>query len=181
MLVGIGLASSVSISVETFNYLDFFPSLGRLTLHIESLTPSPLGTGIEYRIVFFLENPSRYQGLGVKGFGSVLEIHSKNETVLIPYGSIHADASGPLPPYSDLRVLGDFEILDRNAVLLQSLLEGQGADFHFESTLLLHTFLEPSFGLALLFRCISDGQPATCDTVSTDITAYGSGPVGGGV
>ena len=178
-LIILALMSGASISLGTFNYVDFFSSLGRLTLRAESLTSELSQTGIEYHIAFVLENPSRYQGLGVKGFGSDLEIRSKDGASVIPYGSIEIDASGSLPPYSDLRIQGRFAIIGRGADLLRSLQETQGANFHLESTVELHTFLEPSFGLAISFRCVTHGEPTICETVSTDITAYGSGPVVG--
>lgn len=175
VFVGLSALSTATMALATRNYLEFFPAMDRVGARVASIEILPSNQDL-IRVLFVLENPTGYSGLGVSSFQVTLTFQNPDGTVYRAYGDIKSNAQGSLPSHSELKIPGEASVPGEWRGTSELLAQGRVlALFHL--TVALSSFLD-SFSQVIVHLDCSVGQPPVdCKRAGVDAvpSSYGGG------
>ncbi len=166
LFIGLSAFSTASMTLATHNYLEFFPAMDKLTARIATIEIRPENQDI--RLLFILQNPSGYSGLGFDGFQVSVTFQKPDGTSPRPYGSIQSAAQGALPPHAELRIPGEVPMQGYWNQTLELLSQGQLLAL-FQISISLTSFLDSVAEVIIHLDCPTVQSPVNCQRSGVDV------------
>lgn len=163
LFIGSSALSVVAMALATGNYLQFFPAMEKITVRITSAEVRPTDNGNDIEMVFVVENPTGYSGIGVRAFQASL-------TFKYPNGTKTAYGAPPTPPRS-ISSLPPYSILNFpwRAPMRSDTWGGIAEEFRdgkvsaaFRVLVNLSTFLDNMSWIIISYQCTVEQSPVDC-------------------
>lgn len=164
LFLGSTILSTVAMAVAVGNYMEFFPAMERVAVRVASVEFQLEEPAHKIIVLFVVDNPTGYSGLGVRSFQPSLTFEYPNGTT-VPYGAPPSLPKGTvfLAPYSRLEVPREVSMPTATwGAIAQDLAEGESIA-QFSVTLGLSTFLDSVSWIIINYSCTVASSPVNCE------------------
>lgn len=164
LFLGSAVLSTVAMAVAAGNYMEFFPAMERVAVRVASVEFQLEEPAHKIIVLFVVDNPTSYSGLGVRSFQPSLTFEYPNGTT-VPYGAPPSLPKGIvfLAPYSRLEVQREVSMPTETwGAIARDLAEGESIA-QFSVALGLSTFLDSVSWIIIDYSCTVGHPPVNCE------------------